>query len=62
VIGFDDKSNFTKTFALDRILAIEPYFEQSYNKAARPDPEHYYDHTIGVNYLGHSPGTYCFKI
>jgi predicted DNA-binding transcriptional regulator YafY len=61
VIGFDQKANFIKTFALDRILSIVPNFEVDYNRINKPDIEHYYDFIIGVNYPGALPERVVLK-
>jgi predicted DNA-binding transcriptional regulator YafY len=49
VLGWYPDENYIKTFALDRVINIEPLPHEDYLDTYKPDPETYFKNTIGIS-------------
>ncbi len=49
ILGWYPDENYIKTFALDRVITIEPLPAEEYKEANKPDPETYFKNTIGIS-------------
>ena len=55
IIGWYDKDKYLKTFALDRILDFLPLPKVEYLEQYKPDPETYFENTIGISLSNTEP-------